>query len=603
MAKARVLAIDDQAYYRELIEGLLSKEGFEVVTAESGEAGLRELERADFDVVLMDLVMTGLDGAALVQKMLERVPGQAIIVIAGVVDVRTATEAIKLGAADLLLKPFDQQDLSRVLDKVTRHSQLQTEHTRLMQENLGFMGALSLFERAMGFFGTLAAEPLSARILEALCLETQAQSGVLWIDPDGDGERFEIAGAQGGARIELEAETILWEDFSEHEGAALVSRRSSEAGDETDTGSEASLLLVLRCEGQPLGIVKLFEVPGEDGFAAEARQAAEKISAFGALALRNALRFRQLERRSLRDPETQAYTLAYFEDTVRNEIQKATRFGHRFSLLRVDLDTDGAAPETADANAFAEIVQAALRGTDVLAARDAASFSVLLPQTDALGAGILAQRIRKSLAGVGRENGSALRARVTAATFPVDGTQFRGLRDVLEQRIERSRVGLLREQPGLAEAQPIDGLLDRMLELGEVESVEMEGQIFRFVLEDVARRPADRGVLFVSPGARWLTEVLETIHTLQDAGSRTELVIVAEAEGQAAGPRLTWATKTVLDARRPFLVYFGDGPAFAMIGQVTCAGAQASVFQTCDRALVEHLAFELQRELGIQLSV
>ncbi len=75
------------------------------------------------------------------------------------------------------------------------------------------------------------------------------------------------------------------------------------------------------------------------------------------------------------------------------------------------------------------------------------------------------------------------------------------------------------------------------------------------------------------------------------------------AEAPEASPHLTWSTKSGLDSRRPFLVYFGDGPAYAMIGQVTADNDRAPIFQTADRALIEYLAFELQRELGILLSV
>ena len=52
MAKARVLAVDDQRYFRELIEGLLSDEGYEVQTASSGEEALHILEREDFEVIV-----------------------------------------------------------------------------------------------------------------------------------------------------------------------------------------------------------------------------------------------------------------------------------------------------------------------------------------------------------------------------------------------------------------------------------------------------------------------------------------------------------------------------------------------------------------------
>lgn len=604
MGKARVLAIDDQAYFRELIEEMLVEDGFEVATSESGEAALHRLEGEDFDVVLMDLVMSeGVDGPDLVQKIRQRLPEQPIIVMAGVVDIRTAAEAIKLGASDTLLKPFDKTDLSRAVGRVVQQKNLRVEHTRLMEENLDFMGVLSLFERAMALFGSLSVEPVASRIAEALCLETRAQSGVLWVDHEGQGERFEISGVQGLSRIEEEPETLVWEDFVAHEGAGLESARSLQVGVDPETGQGGALLLALRIDGKTLGILRLSDKLDGHSFSKGDQLSAEKFCSFGATALRNALRFRALERRSLRDPETKAYTQAYFEDAVRNEIQKATRFGHRFSILRIDFDEPSGGAQGHEAFAdMAEVVESALRSTDLLASRDAVSYSVLLPQTDALGAGILAQRIRKSFAGLEGADESP-KARVTSATFPVDGTQLHGLREVLEQRIERSRSSLIGERPEWAEPQAIDSLLDRMLELGSVEPVAMEGQIFQFVLEDVGRRPADRGVLFVSPGARWLPEVLETIHEMQGRGSRTELVIVAEAEGQASAERLTWATKTVLDARRPFLVYFGDGPAFAMIGQVNAAREKAPIFQTCDRGLVEHLAFELQRELGIQLSV
>ena len=51
MPKARVLAVDDQRYFRELIEGLLTDDGYEVVTASDGEAALHVFEREDFDIV------------------------------------------------------------------------------------------------------------------------------------------------------------------------------------------------------------------------------------------------------------------------------------------------------------------------------------------------------------------------------------------------------------------------------------------------------------------------------------------------------------------------------------------------------------------------
>ncbi|HPG26498.1 MAG TPA: hypothetical protein PLW10_12755, partial [Myxococcota bacterium] len=244
-------------------------------------------------------------------------------------------------------------------------------------------------------------------------------------------------------------------------------------------------------------------------------------------------------------------------------------------------------------------IEAALRGTDLLAAGDDGAFYALLPQTDSLGAGILAQRIRE---GIRELDVRGPQPRFANATFPIDGTQLEALFRVLDERVAQARDSLLVARPELMRSQSLDPVFDRMLEMGSVEPMEIEGQILRFVLEDVVRRPSDRGVLFLSPGARWLPELLETLQELRGRQGRTQIFVLAESEDREAPPQVSWLTKSRLDSRRPFVVYYGDGPAYAMVGQVALAATRAAIFQTADRALVEHLAFELQRELGVRLT-
>ena len=72
MPRGRILAVDDQRYFRELIEGLLTEEGYEVQTASSGEEALRILDHTSFDIILTDLVMPVMNGTDLVQRVKER---------------------------------------------------------------------------------------------------------------------------------------------------------------------------------------------------------------------------------------------------------------------------------------------------------------------------------------------------------------------------------------------------------------------------------------------------------------------------------------------------------------------------------------------------
>src|SRR5215468_10628147 len=170
MAKARILAVDDQRYFRVYLEDLLVQQGFEVHTASSGEEALHLMERELYDVVVTDLVMPGLAG---VERVKGRFPELDVVVVTSVGDVRTAVEAMRSGASDYLLKPLDATLLARSLEAILQRKRLRHEHASLMAENLEYLGVLSIYERTMALFSTLAVEPLADRIVEGLCLEAR----------------------------------------------------------------------------------------------------------------------------------------------------------------------------------------------------------------------------------------------------------------------------------------------------------------------------------------------------------------------------------------------------------------------------------------------
>ena len=113
MSQGRILAVDDQLYFRVYLEDLLCEADYEVVTHASGADALAALEAGGFDVVITDLVLPGMDGSELVQRVKERWPNQEIVVVTSVGDVKTAVDAMKLGATDYLLKPLDRPALLR----------------------------------------------------------------------------------------------------------------------------------------------------------------------------------------------------------------------------------------------------------------------------------------------------------------------------------------------------------------------------------------------------------------------------------------------------------------------------------------------------------
>src|SRR5437764_12133874 len=103
----RVLVIDDNPSHANLVAEGLERVGYVCTVANSGTAGAKKIETEEFDVILTDLRMAGVDGLGIVRKAKKDLPDAEVIVITGFGDVHTAVEAIKLGAAHYLLKPVD----------------------------------------------------------------------------------------------------------------------------------------------------------------------------------------------------------------------------------------------------------------------------------------------------------------------------------------------------------------------------------------------------------------------------------------------------------------------------------------------------------------
>lgn len=595
MPKARVLAVDDQLYFRTFLEGLLAEEGYEVETAADGVEALHALERDRFDLVITDLVMPEMDGGELIKRIKERWPDQAVVIVSGVGDVQTAVDAMKYGATEYLLKPIERSTLARTLEQILNARRLHRESEMLMQENLEYMGALSLYERAVGLFATLSLQPLAERTLEAFCIETGAQSGVLWVRDDQDSDKLRLVAARGLVQVAEEPEALDAERLPQ------------------DFGAGESLVVFLRHGGRLIGLVRLSDKLEGHDFGDPERALAQKAAELASVALANSLKLRGLERRSFRDPTTKAYTLAFFEDVVRNEIQKANRFGRSFALLLLELDGMARLNERFSAPELGRFLESlvfqvsrALRSTDLIASESEGRYRVLLPETDALGAAVLKRRIREALqaADLFEELSPDERPRLllSAASYPADGTQVEILSHALEARLEDDRNTLLRSLD--IEQESFAGAVDALLELARPGSPQTPEQVMRFAIDEVARRPRDRGLVFVSPGSGIPAGVRESLERLRGLQPRAEVVLVSDAKADAvAGGPVTCVSARRAGTRAPFVIYYGEGPAYALIRERSEDGDASPFFHTSDRSLVEHLAFKLQRDLGVSVGL
>jgi DNA-binding NtrC family response regulator len=123
MARKSILVVDDEKNQREILETILSGEGYDVTTASSGEAAMKFVADRHFDLVLTDLKMTGMSGLDLLKQLTDFDRSIIVILLTAHGSVDSAVDAMRLGAFEYLQKPYDKEKLldtiSRALKKLT----------------------------------------------------------------------------------------------------------------------------------------------------------------------------------------------------------------------------------------------------------------------------------------------------------------------------------------------------------------------------------------------------------------------------------------------------------------------------------------------------
>jgi len=599
MAKARVLAVDDQRYFRELIAGLLRDEGYEAETAASGEEALRILERSDYDVVLSDLVMPGMDGSELLRRVKQRNPEQEVVVVTGVVDIATAVEAMKLGAGDYLLKPFDRRALAVTLEGLLQRRRIRVERDRLLAESIEYIAETRLLESALGLYAALAVEPLASRLLRALCLETGAQGGVLWAAGESESGPLELAAAHGLVRLADEPASVEPGDLP---AALLEPETSAVLAGWGDNQRRAALYVALRRAATPIGLVRLTDKLEGETFDELDRLAAEKLGRHAQGALANALRVRALERRSFEDSETGVWRYEFLADIARGEQEKAHRFGRSLALLAVDPGWPGeGAPPPEGPAAIARARAGAVRGTDLVAVDARGRFHVLLAECDALGAAVFKRRCCAAL-----ERSEALgrleprlrpRPRIASACYPGDATQLEGLHHCLEQRLELGRSSFLARLA--LDRLPLADALRALLREGVATRAETAAQVVRFALGEIARRPRERNLVYVAPGGALAEPVRQGLEALRGVRTRSDVIVLGGERPPADAPSVAWVAPERVPELAPCLVHYGNGAAYLIVRAPGEANGSPRLFHSADRELVEYLALRLQHELAV----
>jgi two-component system, NtrC family, response regulator HydG len=226
----RVLVIDDDKNLAEAISESLERRGHAVTTATSGKSGALRIENGDYDVVLTDLRMNDIDGMSIVRKVRENLPDAEVYVITGYGDVKTAVEAMRLGAAHYLLKPIDMTELRAIVEKCAEKVRLARVNSELRRQ----------IDEKFGYEGVIGNGPKMQRVLQLLRAYAPSPAPVLIFGENGTGKELAAKALHTNSPRKNRAfvamncaalnENLLDDDMFGHEDGSYTGAKGSRKG-------------------------------------------------------------------------------------------------------------------------------------------------------------------------------------------------------------------------------------------------------------------------------------------------------------------------------------------------------------------------------------
>lgn len=424
------------------------------------------LARGDVDVALVSLSLPRGDGLALVHHLRALYPLVDVIVLTTPQDLEEASHAMALGVLQTVMRPLTGDSLLVAIDRARERRILLQQRHKLGEEARWGRLRTATYARCAAFVAETDQQVVAERILRTCAEELPLAAGAIYAPPFP------------GAQTYLRTATVVGGD----ELPPVLDEEALSAMDPTQPVQEDDHLTRILFLGEQDVSACCVLVPIEP-LNDEQRDALTVVASLGTAALAASRKVDAIARTGIKDPETSAYTFAYFGDVAGREIDRASRHGRRFALMTLGVEgleqvRERAGPDVRLAlrRLVTDAVLGAVRDSDVLARVEDDELFLLLPETGLLGALAARRRILTRFHALEEIPAMLASAELTDAAldlvcgisvYPLDGADLGRLLRVSRRRSDQSRNGVWRRL-SLSNL-PFWEVLDKVLGAADVE--------------------------------------------------------------------------------------------------------------------------------------
>ncbi len=425
LPQSNILVVDDELFFRKLYCDLLMEEGYHVEVCDNGDDAIKILQQQQIDLVVTDMVMPGKSGLDLLRAAKAQSNPPDVILVTGHATMESAIDALKSGAHDYLIKPFNPEDLKHQVRNCLDQRKLLTDNEQLRRQ-------IQLHQTGQSLSSLIDMDRLLPRALDVLQREMDTSVACAFTLKDGLSpvvtELRNIPSEVAERLIE-----ILIPQFKEVTGLCQPNNKVEAKLEKLQQRCQKIWLLPLRDGGVFEGGLIVCDVAESVSATlpfADLHYLCDQVS----LGFENSCRYRDAQQLMYTDDLTGLYNHRYMQISLNREIRRSQRYGLKFSLLFLDLDRFkeindkyGHLAGSAALQEVGRLLVDCVRDVDTLFRFGGDEFAAILVETDDRTARVVAERIRKVIEEFAflKERDMASYVTVTAgfATFPTDATE------------------------------------------------------------------------------------------------------------------------------------------------------------------------------------